>query len=249
MSVLRLVAHRPWAVCLALVTLVAVVTVGSSAVANSGSTYDGRQLSVSETIEILYRAGFRTEAQLMTATSIAIAESSLYSRARRWHPEYGYRPAGTPLGAKGPSTVRDGDRQLHSDRGIFQISSRSWPDHADAATDDPAQAARLTLRISEEGTDFSPWDTYNSGNARLHWDASYDGWPAVRPLVRQFLQGKPDAFAGELAGVKHVVASEETLFRIAGLYYGAGHLWTRIADHNGITDPRSVRRGQVVFIP
>ena len=253
MPLLRLVVQRVWAVwavCLALVmTLVAVAMATSSAAADSSSTYDGRRLSVSETLEILHRAGFRTERQLMTATSIAIAESSLESRARRWHPEYGYRPAGSHLGVQGPSTVRDGDRQLHSDRGIFQISSRSWPDYTDAMTDEPAQAARLTFRISQDGTDFSPWDSYNSGNARRHWDASYNGWPALRPLVRQFLEGRADASAGEVAGVKHVVASEDTLFRLAVRYSGDGDLWTRIADRNGISDPGSLRPGQVIFIP
>lgn len=246
------VMKRASAICVVMaVILLAGLTGAASSSAEAGRTYAGRQLTVNETLKIAYDAGFRSERQLLVVTSIAIAESSLYTRARRWHPEYGYRPAGSELGVQGPSTVRDGDRQLHSDRGIFQISSRSWPDYSDAMTDDPARAARLVMAISKDGTDFTPWDAYKSGSAERHWDASYNGWPALRPLVRQFLADAIDSGTPtvEPTGMRHPVASGETLFRLAVRYYGNGKHWTRIADHNGIRDPGSLEVGQVVYIP
>ena len=252
MSVVQSLARPAAVVSVALLmSLIASSPLARPDPADFGSTYEGRQLSVTDTIKILYGAGFRSESQLLTATSIAMSESSLYTRARRWHPEYGYRSAGTPLGVQGPSSVWSEGRQLHSDRGIFQISSRSWPQFPDARTDVPAEAAQLALTISRNGTDFSPWNVYTSGNAQRHWDASHNGWPALRPLVRQFLKDGADAdipIAAE-EQVQHRVASGDTLYRLAARYYGTGDLWTRIADRNGITQPGGLRVGQVVSIP
>ena len=138
-----------------------------------------------------YRAGFRTEGRLLAATSIAVAESSLVPKARNWHREYGFRPKGDVLGvAGGPSRAADG-RQLHSDRGVWQISSRFWPQYTDAQCDSPVVAARIAFAISKSGTDFSPWDVYSDRTAQAHYDDAIDGWPAMRPLVRAFLRSGP----------------------------------------------------------
>ena len=173
--------------------LVAVVGLAPMLVACSGS---GRSAapssslttSVANTIDAAYRAGFRTERQLVAVTAIAIAESSLRTKTRNWHPEYGYRPKGDVLGVTGDRSVMSADgRQLHSDRGIWQISSHWWPQYTDAACDDPVRAARIAFTISSSGTDFSPWDAHKSGAAARHYDQRHDGWPAVRPAVRDYL--------------------------------------------------------------
>lgn len=139
-------------------------------------------------MQAAYQAGFHAEGQLLAVTSIAIAESSLRPRARNWHPEYGFRPRRDVLGVAGGAEVRSAEgRQLHSDRGIWQISSHSWPQYTDAQCDNARTAARLAFSISESGSNFLPWDTYKDGDAQDHYDRRVDGWPPVRPLVREFL--------------------------------------------------------------
>lgn len=141
-----------------------------------------------QAMDAAYAAGFRTEGNLLAVTSIAVAESSLQPEARNWHPEYGYRPSGDVIGVTGGPDVWSTDgRQLHSDRGLWQISSHSWHQFTDAQCDDPSRAARVAFTISDGGTNFSLWDTYASGSAQRHYDRSDDGWPALRPLVRSFL--------------------------------------------------------------
>lgn len=139
-------------------------------------------------MDAAFAAGFRTEPRLLAATSIAIAESSLRPNARNWHPEYGYRPMGDVLGVAGGAYVRSRDgRELHSDRGTWQISSHAWPQYTDAQCDNPFRAARVAFAISKGGTDFSPWDPYAAGTAQTHYDRPIDGWPSIRPVVRAYL--------------------------------------------------------------
>ena len=147
------------------------------------------KLTIEQVVEIAHRGGFRGEEQLLAATAIAVAESSLVPNQRNWHPEYGFRKAGTAFGVEGPGDVWNSDRsrQLHSDRGIWQISSHWWGKYSDAQTDDPDTAARITYSISKNGTDFTPWDTYKNGAAQKHYDESHKGWPAIRPAVQAFL--------------------------------------------------------------
>jgi hypothetical protein len=151
---------------------------------------EGEQLTIPQAIPFAYDAGFHTEDQLVTVVSIGVAESSLWTKFRHWHPEYGYRPATDVIGVQGPSTVWNADhtQQVHSDRGLWQISTHWWPQYNDARSDDPAEAARVVWEMSKGGTDFRPWDSwYKNKTAQRHYDEAYNGWPAVRPLVRQFL--------------------------------------------------------------
>src|SRR5262249_10552148 len=71
-----------------------------------------------------------------------------------------------------------------SDRGAWQISSRSWPQYTDAQTDDPAQAAAAMWNISSHGTNWMLWDTYKNGAAQKFFTQ-------VRPVVQQFLGSSP----------------------------------------------------------
>ena len=150
------------------------------------------KLTVARVVQYAYAAGFRTETQLATATSIAIAESSLNTHARKWHPEYGYRPRSALIGVHGPASVWNPThtQQVHSDRGLWQISSRAWPDYTDAQTDDPARAAAIAWAISRHGTHFSPWSVYTAGLSQRHLNAAVSGFPAVLPIVRFFLAAK-----------------------------------------------------------
>jgi hypothetical protein len=176
-----------------LLVMMVMVTAAGCGVANGrprgGKPSSGSKLTIAEVIEIAHAAGFKNEQQLVAITSIAIAESSLVVRQRNWHREYGFRPANTALGVTGPASAWDAPRkrQLHSDRGLWQVSSRWWTQYNDAQCDNPSNAARIAFTISKAGTDFRLWDTYKYGAAQKHFDAAYEGWPAVRPAVRSFL--------------------------------------------------------------
>lgn len=156
---------------------------------SGGVTPADRQLTIGEAAKYAYDAGFRTEAQLVDVVAIAVSESSLRTLARKWHPEYGYRPTYDEIGVEGPSSAWNAahTQQVHSDRGLWQISSRAWPQYADIQTDDPAEAARLVWIISKHGTYFGLWDSYKTGMVQKHATSAYDGWPAIQPIVHNFL--------------------------------------------------------------
>lgn len=152
------------------------------------STYAGKQVTLEYAMNILYGAGFRTEDQLLGGLGVAIGESDLWTQARNWQPQWGWRPASDVIGVRGPNAAWSKDkRQMHSDRGMFQISSYWWPKITDAEADDPALAADDIFHLSKNGTDFSIWDSFRSGRAQTHFDKSFSGWPALRPIVRHFL--------------------------------------------------------------
>jgi hypothetical protein len=142
----------------------------ASAAPDPPSTYSGAKLTVRQAMEAAYRAGFHTEKQLVTVAAIGIAESGLVTGTRNWHPEFGYRPASAVIGVRGPASVWNGNRQMHADRGVWQISSHYWPQYKDAQTDNPATAAKIMFSISEQGTDFSPWNTFTGGDSDNHTD-------------------------------------------------------------------------------
>ena len=151
------------------------------------STLTGTRLTIEETLEAAYAAGFCTEPQLLAALSIAIAESSLWSAARNWKPENGFRDVNEYIGVQGPAEAWLDGRQMHSDRGLWQISSHSWPDYSDRIVDDPFAAAEAAFSLSEGGTNFVLWDSFVRGGAQRHYDRAHDGWPALRPIVQGFL--------------------------------------------------------------
>jgi LysM repeat protein len=223
------------------------------AVDDPRSTHTGDRLSVEQVIQLSYDAGLRSEEALVSATSIAIAESSLWTQTRNWHPEYGYRDAAEQIGVEGPSGAWNAShtRQLHSDRGLWQISSHWWGQYSDAQADDPAEAARIVATLSDGGRDFHLWDTFAHGSAQRLWELPYDGWPAVRPLVARFLENvEPQPSPSPPPEQRtHVVNDGDTLYRLAARFYGDGRLWTRIAEANGIDDPTSLRAGQTLIIP
>jgi hypothetical protein len=77
---------------------------------------------------------------------------------------------------------------MHSDRGLWQIASFWWSKYSDADMDDPSKAATAAFVVSKGGTDFSDWDSYRSGDAQALFDQSVAGWPALRPIVVNFLR-------------------------------------------------------------
>jgi hypothetical protein len=151
------------------------------------STLDGDRLVVSQVIQYAYAAGFQSEDQLVAATAIAISESGLFSAARNWHPEKGFRPVSDVITVKGPKNVWSNGGQMHSDRGIWQIASHWFPEYSDVVADSPQISAIIAFNLSKGGIDFEGWDSYKNHNAQKLFDRPYDGWPAVRPIVKRFL--------------------------------------------------------------
>jgi hypothetical protein len=138
----------------------------------------------------LWNAGFKTETQLLSALAIAVGEGGLYTKARNWLPSSGFRPSTDVIGVLGPESAWNSDhtRQGHSDRGLFQINSRWHFRFSDAECDDPTRACQIIYEMSANGTNFEAWG-FGEGASYYskYWDASVHGYPALRPLVQQFL--------------------------------------------------------------
>lgn len=159
----------------------------SAAMPDPPSILAGRQLRIVQVLQIAFDAGFDDEEKLTAVTSVAMAESELYTHARNWHPEKGYRPPNQLITVRGPPRVWLKGCQMHSDRGLWQIASWWHSYYPDPIVDDPVQAARIAYVLSAGGTDFTAWTSFINGRAQKHFDRPHNGWPAVRPLVRRFL--------------------------------------------------------------
>lgn len=161
---------------------------------DSPSTLQGTHYTtnaqITQVVQFAWDAGFTAQSDLLASTAVGVAESSLWSQARNWHPDRGCRPASDYIGVQGPDSVwnTDHSQQLHSDRGIWQINSFVWSQYNDHVTDAPAYEAGAVLEIEQggDGRGWNQWDTYASGSAQAHYDASVDGWPALRPIVITF---------------------------------------------------------------
>lgn len=84
------------------------------------------------------------------------------------------------------------------DRGLWQINDRSHPEVTDAQAFDPVEATAAAFKISNGGTNYSPWSTYTNLSYRNHTEAAkvaLDGYSRVKKLQ------------GELDGLKAAVAS------------------------------------------
>jgi len=162
------------------------------------STYTGQRTTIADIMKTAFDAGFQSEPKLLSAVAVAISESGLWTAARNWQPDRGYRPRRDKIDVEGPrSAWSDDKRQLHSDRGLWQISSFWYPNYSDIEMDDPPTAAAAAYEVSKSGTQFSSWDSYRSGYAQSLFDKSVDGWPALRPLVIEFLASKESVEARE----------------------------------------------------
>jgi len=127
-------------------------------------------MTLSEVAAIAEGAGFACDAQLGTVVALAVAASGLDPDAVNIHPEQGFRPDGSQ----------------HMDRGLWQISSYSFPDYTDEETFDPVAAASIVYELSGGGADFTLWDAYNSGAVQRHVDEPHNGWPAVGPAIAEY---------------------------------------------------------------
>jgi tetratricopeptide (TPR) repeat protein len=174
--------------------------------ADPPTIYAGPRPSIPALVAVAYDAGFKSEETLRLAVAVAIGESGVWTATRNWKPDWGYRQCDDEITVIGPLSAWSDDQcQMHSDRGLWQIASKWWPQYLDGDTDDPKKAAAAVFKISKGGTDFTAWDSYQSGYAQSLFDKSHDGWPALTPIVANYLQSK--------AGERPQVEPDECLAR------------------------------------
>jgi hypothetical protein len=99
-------------------------------------------------------------ANLPLAGAIAMAESSLNTTAKN----YNGATSGCPSGSV--------------DRGLWQINSCYHPSYSSTCVFDGACNARAMAKISDSGTDWSPWWTYKSGAYKKYMNAARAAYDA-----------------------------------------------------------------------
>jgi hypothetical protein len=102
------------------------------------------QWTALQVAQVAYQVGLPAD-KLAVAVAIAWAESGLRTDALGVNP--GPRPG----------TVAS------YDRGLWQINSAAHPDVTEACAYDPVCNAAAMIRISNQGQNWSPWVTYNTG--------------------------------------------------------------------------------------
>lgn len=104
--------------------------------------HTGTQINVRQALKLCHNAGFRGE-RLSTAVAVMSRESARFTGAYYMN-------------------TRDDGTVWSVDRGLFQINSAH-----EAVTDelafDPVTACQAAFKISERGTDFTPWMAYTGG--------------------------------------------------------------------------------------
>lgn len=102
-----------------------------------------QRLSYEQIAYVAYVAGFRGDS-LVKAVAISAAESGRNRYAT--------------------NDNRDGS----TDRGLWQINSRAWPNVTPDMAFTPSAAAKAAFSISRSGTNFSPWVAYTNGAYLAH---------------------------------------------------------------------------------
>lgn len=128
-------------------------------------------------------AGFRGQ-DLTTAVAVALAESGGRTGARCYN-------TGRGCSKRATATTKS------TDRGLWQINDRAWPDIPTACADDPACAARQAWRISRHGKTFRPWSAYKSGRYARYLDDALAGILGRHPTAAELTR------ASRAAGVDY----------------------------------------------
>jgi Lysozyme like domain len=137
---------RRWAAAAGALLLLPVVVIGAAVGAVLPSV-DGAPIRAGGALGLAAaagQAGFAGQA-LRMAVAVGLAESGGNSRARHRNPPTPGCPAGSV------------------DRGGWQLNSCYHPEVSDGCADDLGCAAHAAYRISQAGSDWTPWTTYTSG--------------------------------------------------------------------------------------
>lgn len=125
--------------------------------------------------QVAQAAGF-TGTALDTAVAIAMAESGGNAQA--------------------VNVNTNGSR----DRGLWQINNQAWPNVSDACAFDPLCAAKAAYRISQDGTDFSPWVTYQTGAYLQYFHAGADYRYSSNAAINSALSPNAGTVSGTAGG-------------------------------------------------
>lgn len=94
----------------------------------------------------------------------------------------------------GKTDARNHNTDGSIDRGIFQINNKAHPEVSDACADNPACASRAAYKISNGGTNWHPWSTFNQGKAKVDGSSSIPD-AAVKDPIADAASGAGDAVA------------------------------------------------------
>jgi hypothetical protein len=112
------------------------------------------------------------------------------------------------------------------DRGLWQINDYYHPDVSDTCAYDPLCNARAAYRISDSGTDWTPWSTYKSGSYLQFMSQARAaiGAPPVPVLPSKSINGDKydDAIGVDSAGVAWVYHGTSGGGFAAGVRLGPG---------------------------
>jgi hypothetical protein len=176
-------------------------------------------------------AGWRGD-RLVLAVAISLAESDC-----------------TP-GATGYNGPTSGCPSGSADRGAWQINDCYHAEVSDACAYDLWCNAREAYRISDDGADFTPWTTYNTGAYAGYWNEAEDGVNAPSGgdvyTVRTGtgggyvnLRSGPDVSetaVGRVADAGTVHLSCWTYGSRHEGPWGSSNLWNRLTDGSWISD-------------
>lgn len=154
-----------------------------------------------------YGAGFRGEG-LVRAVAVALAES----------------------GGRTDAVGVNSDSWRSKDRGLWQINSHWHPEVSNAQAFNPSSAAAAAYRISNKGTNWSPWSTWKNGAAAAQMGRARLG----------VAQLGPKGYGGTTSSTTQTVAGTSQTADLGGLGDGIG---------NALIDPLGLWRGLGVSNP
>lgn len=76
------------------------------------------------------------------------------------------------------------------DRGLWQINSVFHSEVTDTCAYDPVCSTAAAFKISNGGTDYTPWSTFNNGAYQIHMEAAkvaLDGWSRIKTLNKAMI--------------------------------------------------------------
>lgn len=102
-----------------------------------------------------------------------------------------------------------GNHPPSRDRGLWQINDYWHNEVSDADAFDPDKCARITFRISDKGTDWHQWATYNHDSYKKFMDRARAAVAALSPepfrlrrLLRRGIDGEDVKLCQRIVGTK-----------------------------------------------
>lgn len=145
--------------------VLAMLLLGTRSLGVPSQQRKGKTMNLADLRELLRRVGFPEES-LDRAAAVAMAES-------RGNPNA--VAIVTPLQAETWNNEHPGQPRHAAERsfGLFQVNTLAHPEYDEGRLADPDYNAAAALVLSQGGTNFHPWATFNAPasdpNSYLHW--------------------------------------------------------------------------------